>query len=78
MINLKQRITIETLHKMIKSLYLLFFILSSKAVLLIEDTDKNDDWIALVDSPDIYYLDSDHNFISQRGAMIDKIITWLK
>ena len=52
--------------------------LSSKAVLLLEDTHKNDDWIELLDSPDIYYLDSDHNFINQREEMIDKIIAWLK
>jgi len=52
--------------------------LSEKDILIIEDSHKNDSWINQLKNPAIRYLDSDHNFVSEREEMISEIINWVK
>lgn len=52
--------------------------LKGKAVLLIEDTDKNKDWIDQIESSENVLLETDHNFIDKRIELENLIINWLK
>lgn len=52
--------------------------LKSKKVLIIEDTDKNDDWINALESVEVKKMDTDHGFIDKRIELTNLIIDWLK
>lgn len=51
--------------------------LQSKKVLILEDTDKNDDWISKLTNADVVKMDGGHNFTNRRIEMIDIIIDWI-
>lgn len=52
--------------------------LKSKKVLIIEDTDKNDDWINVLEGVAVKKMDTDHGFIDKRIELTTLIIDWLK
>ena len=52
--------------------------LSTKEILLLENSDKNDDWIRQLNNPDVRHISSDHNFTSERKFMIEEILRWIK
>jgi len=53
-------------------------LLSDKKILIVEDSDKNDEWTEQLINADIVKFDSGHNFINKRIEMIDLIIDWLQ
>jgi len=52
--------------------------LATKELLLIENTHKNDVWISQLKNPEVRYINSDHNFTSERKIMIEEILNWIK
>ena len=51
--------------------------LAKKKVLLIEDSDKNQNWISQLDKTEFIVLESDHNFIDKRIELTNLIVDWL-
>lgn len=51
--------------------------LSQKDILIIEDSDKNMEWIETLNNATTVVLDSDHNFIDKREELSQIIIKWL-
>ncbi|WP_438711212.1 alpha/beta hydrolase [Aquimarina muelleri] len=52
-------------------------LLKKKKVLLIEDTQNNQNWIKQLENVDSKMIKSDHNFISNRIELINVLIEWL-
>jgi len=52
--------------------------LAKKKVLIIEDTDRNDEWVLKLSNIDLIKLETDHGFIDQRLEMTRKIIEWIQ
>ncbi len=51
--------------------------LKKKKVLLIEDTQNNQNWIKLLENVECKMIESDHNFISNRIELTNVLIEWL-
>ena len=51
--------------------------LAKKKVLLIEDSDKNQNWISQLEKAEYILLESDHNFIDKRIELTNLIVDWL-
>ncbi len=51
--------------------------LSKKEVLIIEDSDRNLEWINQLEAVDLVKLPSDHGFVNRRIQMIETVIEWL-
>jgi len=51
--------------------------LKNKPVLIIEDSDKNDNWTKHLSQAEIVKFESGHSFIDKRIEMIDLIVNWL-
>lgn len=51
--------------------------LNKKKVLLIEDTQNNQNWISLLENVDSKMIASDHSFISNRIELTNVLIEWL-
>ena len=52
--------------------------LKTKKVLLIEDSDKNEDWILQMENIEYVIIDSDHNFVNERSKLQSTILNWLE
>ena len=52
--------------------------LKTKKVLLIEDSDKNEDWISQMENIEYVIIDSDHNFVNERSKLQSTILNWLE
>ena len=52
--------------------------LKAKKVLLIEDSDKNEDWISQMENIEYVIIDSDHNFVNERSKLQSTILNWLE
>jgi len=52
-------------------------LLKKKKVLIIEDTQNNQNWIKLLENIDFKMIESDHSFISNRIELTNTLIEWL-
>ncbi|MEL6923610.1 MAG: alpha/beta fold hydrolase [Bacteroidota bacterium] len=52
--------------------------IAQKRVLLIDDSDKNKDWIDALEGVQSVVLPSDHNFIETREQLIQLVLDWMK
>lgn len=51
--------------------------LRRKKVLIIEDSDRNLDWINQLEGVNLVKLPSDHGFVNRRIQMIETVVKWL-
>ena len=52
--------------------------LKAKKVLLIEESDKNEDWISQMENIEYLIIDSDHDFVNERSKLQSTILNWLE
>ena len=52
-------------------------LLKEKKVLIIEDSDRNMNWISQLENIELVNIESGHNFIDKRIKMTNTIINWL-